>query len=85
VNGKVISEYAGAGYAALLSEQLTKAVRLDAERKRLAWEAIKDEEARLDKIVDDMTAVSQQLVTALLLITNHHQHKRTWRKIRNGE
>ena len=82
--GKVISQYAGAGYAALLSEQLTKAASLDAEYKRQAWAAIKEEEDRLDKIVEEIGAVSQQLVTAILLVTGHHQHKRQWRKIRNG-
>src|SRR4051794_33280202 len=80
--GKVHSEYVGAGYAGLLSEQLTKAARLDAEYKRQAWAAIKEEEERLDKIVDDMTLASQQLVTALMLVTGHHQHKRQWRRKR---
>ncbi len=85
VGDKVRSEYVGSGYAALLSEQLTKAERLDAERKRLEWQAIKDEQAALDEIVDDMTAVSQLMVTAVLLATGHHLHKRQWRKKRNGE
>ncbi len=78
-----MSEYVGTGYAALLAEQMTEQARLAAETNRREWEAIKDEEERLDKIVEDMTVVSQQLVTALLLVAGFHQHRRQWRKIRD--
>jgi len=82
VGKKVISRYFGNGYTALLAEEINEQVRLDAAAKRQAWQAVKDEEARLDKIVEDVTAVSQQMVVALMLVTGHHSHKSQWRKIR---
>jgi hypothetical protein len=82
VKGKVVSEYAGTGYAAHLAEQLSKAVRREADQKRQEWEAVKDEQQRLDKIVDDFAELTRGYIDAILLVSGHRLHKRQWRKKR---
>jgi len=83
VGKKVITEYLGTGYAALLTEQMNERVKAEAEAKRREWEALKDEQERLDKIVDDFGRLASAYADALLLTSGYRQHKRgEWRKKR---
>ena len=83
VGGKVVSEYIGAGYTALLVEQLTERAQAEAEAKRREWQAIRDEQARLDKMVNDFGQLAAAYADALLLLNGYRQHKRgEWRKKR---
>ena len=84
VGKKIVTEYVGAGYAALLAEQMTERVKQEAEHKRQAWQAIKDEQQRLDAMVNDFGRLANALADAVCLIAGQHQHKRQWRKKRNG-
>ena len=83
VGGKVVSEYIGAGYSGLLAEQLTERVKAEAEQKRREWQAIRDEQQRLDKMVNDFGQLATAYADALLLVNGYRQHKRgEWRKKR---
>ena len=83
VGGKVFSEYLGNGFLADYAEGMDERAKAEAARKRKEWEAIKDEQRRLDKIVDDFTALVNTYTDALMLVTGHHTHKRQWRKERS--
>jgi len=85
IGDKVRSEYIGAGYGAELVAQLDEHERQQAEQKRQAWQAIKDEQARLDATVNDVSAVVDAYVTAFLLAVGYHTHKRQWRKYRHDK
>ncbi len=79
---KVVSEYVGGGYVGMLMEQLDQDARQKAEIKRKAWATIKDREKALDKMVDDISDAVDDYVTALMLVSGYHLHKRQWRKQR---
>lgn len=81
---KVVTEYIGTGYQALLAEQLTERARAEAEKKQREWEAIKDEQQRLDRMVDDFGKLASAHADAALLLEGYHQSRRKWRKQRNG-
>lgn len=81
----VISEYIGTGFAALLAEQVNERVKAEAEAKRREWQAIRDEQQRLDKMVNDFGELATAYADAVLLLNGYRQHKRgEWRKKRNG-
>ena len=83
VGGKVHSEYIGTGFAALLAEQVNERVKAEAEAKRCEWQAIRDEQQRLDQIVADFGQLATAYADAVLLLNGYRQHKRgEWRKKR---
>ena len=83
VGRKVISQYVGGGIAGLAAERLSERAKAEAEAKRSEWQAIKDEQQQLDKIVDDFSNLATAYADALLLINGYRQHKRSeWRKRR---
>jgi hypothetical protein len=81
VNGKAVSEYIGAGDGAVLMALMHQ----EEAHKRKAWQAVKHEQARLDKEIDELRDQVQTVVAALLLVAGYHQHKRMWRKQRAGD
>jgi hypothetical protein len=81
---KVVSEYGGGGYEGLLIEQLDQNERHKAELRRKAWQTIKAREKALDQRINEIVSAADDYVTALMLVSGHHLHKRQWRKIRNG-
>jgi len=78
----VKSEYVGAGYTALAAQQITEDVRAEAEHKRKEWEAIKDEQKRMEAMINDFSKLATAYTDAMLLLTGYHQSKRKWRKQR---
>ena len=82
VGNRVISTYGGTGYGATLMQALDEHERQESQQKRQAWQAVKDNEAQLDAMLDEVTATVNAYIGALLLINNFHQHKRQWRKKR---
>ncbi len=82
VGNRVISEYAGTGYAAALMLLLDEHERQEAQRKRAAWHAIVDAESELDARLDEVTEGVNAIVATALLVNGYHQHKRQWRKQR---
>ncbi len=79
---KVVTEYLGNGYQALLAEVMTERAKAEGEKKRKEWAAIKDEQARLDAMVNDFGKLATAYADAALLLSGHHQSRRKWRKQR---
>ena len=82
VGKRVISTYAGTGYGAELMQALDEHEHQVAQAKRQAWQAVKDSEAQLDTLLDEVTDTVNAYAGALLLVNGYHQHKRQWRKKR---
>lgn len=82
IGKRVVTEYLGNGFSALLAEQMTERVKAEAEVKRREWLTIKDEQQRLDQIVADFGQLATAYADAVLLLNGHHLHKRQWRKKR---
>ncbi len=83
VNGRVIGEYLGTGYAAELMHLLTEYERQERQERRQAWQATVDSEEQLDAMIDEVTAVVNTYTGAVLLVNGYRQHKRgKWRKKR---
>jgi hypothetical protein len=83
VGGRVVSEYIGSGYVADLAAQLDARDRLkqQAERERVRRDRAVQEE--LDEQVDEVGKQVTDLVTAVLLVSGYHTHKRQWRRFRD--
>lgn len=79
---KVVTEYLGNGYQALLAEVITERARAEGEAKRREWEAIKDEQQRLDAMVNDFSQLANMHAEVALLVNGFHKSKRVWRKQR---
>ncbi len=79
---RVVTEYIGSGYPALLAEQLTERARQEAKAKLKEWQAIKDEQQRLDRMVADFGKLADAMAAAALLLSGYHQSRRKWRKKR---
>jgi hypothetical protein len=84
INGRVVSEYHGTGYGAELVAQLDAHERQQDEVRRKAWQELRQRQAALDKLVDDVGDLVTPLLEAVLLTTGHHQHKRQWRRKRDS-
>ncbi len=83
VGGKVVSEYLGRGYSAELMQMLDEHERQERQDRRQAWQAIKDDEERLDAQLDEVTKAVNAYAGAVLLVNGYRQHKRgKWRKKR---
>lgn len=80
VNGRVISEYVGAGALGVAVANLDALERRQVEAQQEAWRTVKAEQAAIDAEVDSIGQWVQAYVDALHLVTGHHQHKRQWRK-----
>jgi hypothetical protein len=83
VAGKVTREYYGRGPDARLAAALDRKRR---EQKRLECEALQAHQARYDEAcapLNELIAVTELLVTAILLAEGYHRHDRgAWRRKR---
>lgn len=84
VGKRVISEYVGAGYPAMLCAQLDEHERAKASTERAAWQAEMAEQDAIDQEIDAIGNQLQALVKATLLVAGYHTHKREWRKQRGN-
>ena len=82
IGRSVISEYVGDGATGALAEVMTARAIAEAEAKRKEWQAIKDEQARLNRMVDDFGKLADAMAQAALLLSGYHQSRRKWRKQR---
>ncbi|HEX8090001.1 MAG TPA: hypothetical protein VF762_14165 [Blastocatellia bacterium] len=84
VGGKVVSEYQGGGELVHILQHIEAKDRAEkeAERERLRAERISM--AEIDKQIDDFSRMVDMLMEAELISKGFHQHKRQWRKRRNG-
>lgn len=82
VNGRVLSEYVGSGAFAELASQLDEAKRQEAAAQREILRRVLAKQAAIDGQIEEIEQLVKDLVTAVLLATGHHQHKRQWRRER---
>jgi len=81
-NGTCQSEYIGGGPLAPLAARLDAIEREEREERRRALRKEQSEQAALDGQIDELGGAVGDLVTAVLLATGYHTHKREWRRIR---
>lgn len=82
---RVISEYVGGG---LVLDIEQKRAEIERQRKQAERERLKAERtsmADIDKALDSFSDMVDMLVEAELISMGFHQHKRQWRKKRNGK
>jgi hypothetical protein len=84
VGRKVISEYQGGGEIVPILQHIEAKERAEkeADRERLGVERMSM--AEIDKQIDDFSQMVDTLMAAELLSLGYHQHKRQWRRRRNG-
>lgn len=83
VGGRVLSEYVATGRTAQIVAQMDEQER---QKRAAEAEALRQAQAAQDAVdreVDALGAQVRRYVTAVLLATGHHQHRRQWRKQRN--
>lgn len=87
--GKVRSVYAGSGETALLLNQmhLWKKEEKEFEKESKRREKLREieRENEIDSVVESLCEMSRILTDAFFLTNGFHQHKRQWRKKRNGK
>lgn len=79
-NGRVVSEYLGAGP---FVEAIVALEQLDRERERMARQAERETleaDLELDRQVDRVTAAVRDVTRAALVASGYHTHKGQWRK-----
>jgi hypothetical protein len=83
VGGRVVSEYVGFGYMGDLAAQLDASER---RKQRVQRERLRREQVAQDDLDEQLDEVGRQiidLVTAVLLVSGYHTHKRQWRRRRD--
>jgi hypothetical protein len=82
---RVRSVYVGSGVIGQLSAQMDEQKRKekDAERRALRNEIEKQD--AIDSRIDAVCDLTEKLVTAALVASGFHQHKRQWRLKRDGQ
>ncbi len=82
---QVETEYLGAGDLGELSAYLDAAKQEERREEREAMQALRDEQAAIDRQLDAAGAALGGLVGAILEGAGYHKHKGTWRKRRYGQ
>lgn len=83
VNGRVESEYIGAGY---LAELLAEGDELDRQRRQIdaaEWRSTIEADRRTAAALADVEDLVKSAVSAVLIVNGYHTHKRQWRKKRD--
>ena len=85
VGSRVRSVYVGSGLIGQLSALTDEQGReeKDAERRALRREIEKQD--AIDSRIDGVCELTEKLVTAALIASGFHQHKRQWRRKRHGK
>ncbi len=82
---KVKSVYVGRGEVAFLIDELDNAGKFEKEQTRAEIIRQRELSEAIDEQLNALSEINQSLVDALFLINGFHQHKRQWRKKRNGK
>ena len=69
---------------ASLTNQLEKDRRIEKYRDSYIQQQLQASEKAIDEQLDELSKLNQILVNALFIINGYYQHKRQWRKKRNG-
>jgi len=81
---QVETEYLGSGVLGELSAHLDATQQEERREKREAMQALRDEQAAIDRQLDAAAAALGGLVGAILEGVGYHKHKGQWRKRRHG-
>jgi hypothetical protein len=85
VGSKVISEYQGGGEIVSIIQHIEARDRAEKEAERERQRIERMSMAEIDKQIDDFSQMVDSLMAAELISKGFHQHKRQWRKRRNGK
>lgn len=81
---RVISQYVGGGVVADLAENSAAMQRASRAIQREQLKAERMSIAEIDTALDELNQMVDTLMTAELLLSGYHQHKRQWRRRRSG-
>lgn len=82
VGSRVVSHYVGAGLIAPLCAQRDEEERAKKAAERAALRREIEKQDAIDARIDAVCKLAEKLVTAALIASGYHQHKRQWRKKR---
>jgi len=85
VGSRVVSQYVRSLETALLLDSFRKEIREEREIERAAKAAYRAEVEALDAMSDEVFEMAQSLTNLALVALGFHQHKRSWRKMRDGD
>ena len=81
---RVVSEYVGGGLVVSLEQHRAEIERERREAERERLRAAKMSMAEIDQALDRFSDMVDTLMAAELVSLGFHQHKRQWRRRRNG-
>lgn len=81
---RVISQYIGGGLVADFAEKRAAMQRTNREAEREQLKAERMSMAEIDTALNEFSQTVDTLMTAELLLSGYYQHKRQWRRRRNG-
>jgi hypothetical protein len=82
---RVRSVYIGAGLVGQFASAADKSTRAELDEKRRALRREIEEQKAVDARIDAVCDLTEKLVTAALIASGFHQHKRQWRLKRDGK
>jgi hypothetical protein len=84
LDGRVVSEYQGAGDVVPILQRIEARERAEKEAERERQRIERMSMAEIDKQIDDFSRMVDALMEAELIAKGFHQHKRQWRRRRYG-
>jgi hypothetical protein len=82
---RVRSEYVGSGFMGHVANAQTEGDRSKRETARKMLRREIEKQNAIDARIDAVCDLTEKLVTAALIASGFHQHKRQWRLKRNGK
>jgi hypothetical protein len=79
VGDSVRSVYVGSGLFGRSAAMLAEMERENEEMRRAAFRREIEKQEAVDSCIDSIGELLEQLVTATLIASGYHQHKRQWR------
>lgn len=83
--GRVRSVYSGKGEIAYLIHSLSLSRKRERQYEKQARDELWQKDSQIDAEIDNLFELTKVFVDALFLANGYHQHKRQWRKKRNGK
>jgi hypothetical protein len=83
--GRVRSVYMGAGLVGQFASTADETTRAELNKQHRALRREIEEQNAIDARIDAVCDLTEKLVTAALIASGFHQHKRQWRLKRNGK
>lgn len=88
IGNRVVSVYSGGGEYArimqILNQDRQDEARLEADAKKRAFDAEKQRQAEVDRLIESACEDAKAFEDALFLTNGYHIHERQWRRRRNG-